>query len=52
MKRKIRHSKCDVAFDYVLSGSALKGTVKATRKSYATQLDIDSDEAMDKLVIV
>jgi len=52
VKLKIRHSKCDVAFDYVLSGSALKGTAKTTRESFTTQLDIDSDEAMDKLVIV
>jgi hypothetical protein len=50
MKLKIRKSHCHVAFDYVLSGSVLKGTVKTTWKSVTTRLDIDSDEPMEKIV--
>ena len=50
MKLKVRKSKCRVEFDYVLSGSVLKGTVKTTWKSVTTKLDIDSDEPLDKIV--
>ena len=50
MKLKIRKSKCHVEFDFMLSGSVLQGTVKSTWKSVTTQLDIDSDEPMDKIV--
>ena len=50
MKLKIRKSKCHVEFDYVLSGSVLKGTVKTTWKSVTTSLDIDSDEPMERIV--
>ena len=50
MKLKIRKSKCHVAFDYVLSGSVLQGTVKTTWQSVTTALDIDSDEPMEKII--
>jgi hypothetical protein len=50
MKLKVRKSKCEVDFDYVLSGSVLKGTVKTTWKSVTTKLDIDSDEPMERIV--
>ncbi len=50
MKLKIRKSKCHVEFDYVLSGSVLKGTVKTTWQSVTTKLDIDSDEPMERIV--
>ena len=46
----MRKSKCQVEFDYVLSGSVLKGTVKTTWKSVTTKLDIDSDEPLEKIV--
>ena len=50
MKLKVRKSKCRVEFDYVLSGSVLKGTVKSTWKSVTTNLELDSDEPMAKIV--
>ncbi len=50
MKLKVRKAKCHVEFDYVLSGSVLKGTVKTTWKSVTTNLDIDSDEPRDRIV--
>ena len=50
MKLKVRTSKCRVEFDYVLSGSVLKGAVKTTWKSVTTKLDIDSDEPMERIV--
>lgn len=50
MKLKIRKAKCRVEFDYVLSGSVLKGTVKTTWNSVTTRLDIDSDEPMERIV--
>ena len=50
MKLKIRKSGCHVEFDYVLSGSVLQGTVKTTWKSVTTNLAIDSDESMDRIV--
>ena len=50
MKLKVRKSKCHIEFDYVLSGSVLKGTVKTTWKSVTTKLEIDSDEPIEKIV--
>jgi len=50
MKLNVRKSKCLVEFDYVLSGSVLKGTVKTTWKSVTSKLDIDSDEPLEKIV--
>jgi hypothetical protein len=50
MKLKVRKSKVRVAFDFMLSGSVLKGTVKSTWKSVTTDLEIDSDEPMEKIV--
>ena len=50
MKLKVRKARCHVEFDYLLSGSVLKGTVKTTWKSVTTNLEIDSDEPADKVV--
>jgi hypothetical protein len=50
MKLKVRKSKVRVAFDFTLSGSVLKGTVKSTWKGVTTKLEIDSDEPMEKIV--
>ena len=50
MKLKVRKSKVRVAFDFTLSGSVLKGTVKSTWKGVTTDLEIDSDEPMEKIV--
>ena len=50
MKLKIRKARCHVEFDYLLSGSVLKGTVKTTWKSVTTNLEIDSDEPVEKVV--
>ena len=50
MKLKVKMSKCQVEFDYVLSGSVLKGTVKTKWKGVTTKLDIDSDEPMERIV--
>ncbi len=50
MKLKVRKARCHVEFDYLLSGSVLKGTVKTTWKSVTTNLEIDSDEPMDRIV--
>ncbi len=50
MKLKIRKSRCHVEFDYVLGGSVLQGTVNTTWKSVTTNLEIDSDEPMDRIV--
>jgi hypothetical protein len=50
MKLKVRKSKCQVEFDYVLSGSVLKGTVRTTWKSVTTRLEIDSDEPRDRII--
>jgi len=50
MKLKVRKAKCHVEFDYLLTGSVLKGTVKTTWKSVTTALELDSDEPLDKIV--
>ena len=50
MKLKITKAKCHVEFDYVLSGSVLKGTVKTTWNGVSTSLDIDSDEPLERIV--
>ena len=50
MKLKVRKARCHVEFDYLLSGSVLKGTVKTTWKSVTTALELDSDEPLDKIV--
>lgn len=50
MKLKIKKAQCHVEFDYVLSGSVLKGTVKTTWNGVSTSLDIDSDEPLEKIV--
>jgi hypothetical protein len=50
MKLKVRKARCHVEFDYLLSGSVLKGTVKTTWKSVTTNLEIDSDEPVEKVV--
>ena len=50
MKLKVRKARCHVEFDYLLSGSVLKGTVKTTWKSVTTNLEIDSDEPVGKVV--
>ena len=50
MKLKVRKAKCHVEFDYLLSGSVLKGTVKTMWKGVTTNLEIDSDEPMDRIV--
>lgn len=50
MKLKIRKAKCHVEFDYLLTGSVLKGTVKTTWKGVTTHLEIDSDEPVEKIV--
>ena len=50
MKLQVKKSKCHVEFDYVLSGSVLKGTVRTTWKSVTTKLDIDSDEPLERIV--
>jgi hypothetical protein len=50
MKLQVRKAKCHVEFDYLLSGSVLKGTVKTTWKAVTTALEIDSDEPMEKIV--
>ena len=50
MKLKVRKARCHVEFDYLLSGSVLKGTVKTTWKSVTTNLEIDSDEPVEKIV--
>ena len=50
MKLKVRKARCHVEFDYLLSGSVLKGTVKTTWKSVTTNLETDSDEPVEKIV--
>ena len=50
MKLKVRKAQCHVEFDYLLTGSVLKGTVKTTWKSVTTALELDSDEPLDKIV--
>ena len=50
MKLKVRKARCHVEFDYLLSGSVLKGTVKTTGKSVTTNLETDSDEPVEKIV--
>ncbi len=50
MKLKVRKARCHVEFDYLLSGSVLKGTVKTTWKSVTTNLEIDSEEPVEKVV--
>ena len=50
MKLKVKKARCHVEFDYLLSGSVLKGTVKTTWKGVTTKLDIDSEESMDRIV--
>ncbi len=50
MKLKVRKARCHVEFDYLLSGSVLKGTVKTTWKGVTTNLEIDSDEPVEKIV--
>lgn len=50
MKLKVRKARCHVEFDYLLSGSVLKGTVKTTWKGVTTNLEIDSDEPSEKIV--
>ena len=49
MKLKVKKASCHVEFDYVLTGSVLKGTVKTTWKSVTTRLDIDSEEPAAKI---
>lgn len=49
MKLKVKKANCHVEFDYVLSGSVLKGTVKTTWKAVTTRLDIDSEEPPAKI---
>jgi hypothetical protein len=49
MKLKVKKASCHVEFDYVLSGSVLKGTVKTTWKGVSTRLDIDSEEPAAKI---
>ncbi len=50
MKLKVKKAKCHVEFDYLLNGSVLKGTVKTTWNSVTTDLVIDSDEPVDRIV--
>ncbi len=50
MKLKIKKARCHVEFDYLLSGSVLKGTVKTTWKSVTTNLEIDSEDPVEKIV--
>jgi len=50
MKLKVRKARCHVEFDYLLSGSVLKGTVKTTWEGVTTSLEIDSDESTEKIV--
>lgn len=50
MKLKIKKARCHVEFDYLLSGSVLKGTVKTTWKGVTTNLEVDSDEPSEKIV--
>ena len=49
MKLKVKKASCHVEFDYMLSGSVLKGTVKTTWKGVSTRLDIDSEEPAAKI---
>ena len=50
MKLKVNKARCHVEFDFQVSGSVLKGTVKGSWQGVSTSLDIDSDESMDKIV--
>jgi len=50
MKLKVRKSRCHVEFDYLLSGSVLKGTVKTTWKGVTTNLEIDSEDPVERIV--
>ena len=50
MKLKVRKARCHVEFDYLLSGSVLKGTVKTTWKGVTTNLEIDSEDPVEKIV--
>ena len=50
MKLKVKKARCHVEFDFQVSGSVLKGTVKGSWQGISTSLDIDSDEPMEKIV--
>lgn len=50
MKLKLRKAKCRVEFDYYLTGSVLRETVKATWNRVSTHLELDSDEPMDRII--
>ena len=50
MKLKVRKARCHVEFDYLLSGSVLKGTVKTTWKGVTTNLEIDSEDPVERIV--
>ena len=50
MKLKVKKARCHVEFDFRVSGSVLKGTVKGSWQGISTSLDIDSDEPMERIV--
>jgi len=50
MKLKVKKARCHVEFDFQVSGSVLKGTVKGSWQGISTSLEIDSDEPMERIV--
>jgi len=50
MKMKIYKASCHVELDYLLTGSVLKGTVRTTWNGVRTDLNIEADESLDKIV--
>ena len=49
MKLKVKNARCHVEFDFQVSGSVLKGTVKGSWQEISTYLTVESDEPEDKL---
>ncbi len=50
MKLKINKARCHVEMDFQVSGSVLQGTVQGSWQGISTNLEIDSDEPMEKIV--
>jgi len=50
MKMKIYKASCHVELDYLLTGSVLMGTVRTTWNGVRTDLNIEADESLDKIV--
>ena len=50
MKMKIDKAGCHVELDYLLTGSVLKGTVRTTWNGVRTDLNIEADESLEKIV--